>query len=69
VNPKPPVEIPPLLYFDLIREIRAVGNNLNQIAYKANSLGFIDAPSYRKNADAVITLADKLTAVCLPRSE
>jgi len=69
INGKTPVEIPPAPYFDLIREVRMLGNSMNQIAYKANALGFIDAPYYRKSADAVITLADKLMTVCLPRAE
>ena len=60
-----PVEIPPAPYYDLLRELRAVGNNMNQLAYKAHSLGFVDAPMYR-NADVMIALADKMTAVCLP---
>ena len=61
-----PVEIPPAPYYDLLRELRAVGNNMNQLAYKAHSLGFVDAPMYRKHADVMIALADKMTAVCLP---
>lgn len=63
---KVPVEIPPLEYFDLIREIRRVGNNLNQIAYKANALGYMDS-AYRGNADAVLAAVEKLTMICLPR--
>ena len=61
-----PVEIPPAPYYDLLREVRAVGHNMNQLAYRAHSLGFIDAPVYRKHADIMIALADKMTSVCLP---
>jgi len=64
---KIPVEIPPADYHALIREVRAVGNNMHQIAYKAQSMGLLDVPMYKRNAELVTALADKLTAVCLPR--
>jgi len=64
---KVPVEIPPADYYALIREVRALGNNMHQIAYKANSMGLLDAPMYRQKAELVVRLADKLTSVCLPR--
>ena len=35
-------EAPPADFYELIREVRKVGTNLNQLAAKANSLGFID---------------------------
>jgi hypothetical protein len=66
-NNKTPVEIPPADYYALIREVRMLGNNLHQIAAKANALGFLDAPEYRRHADAITAVADKLTTVCLPR--
>ncbi len=61
------VEIPPADYYALVREVRALGNNLHQIAYKANALGLLDAPAYRHHAQHITAVADKLTAVCLPR--
>lgn len=64
---KLPVEIPSADYFALIREVRALGNNMHQIAYKANSMNLLDAPMYRQNADKVTALADKLMSVCLPK--
>ena len=36
-------EAPPADFYELIREVRKVGTNLNQLAAKANSLGFVDA--------------------------
>ena len=68
LNDKTPVEIPPAPYYDLLREVRALGNNMHQIAYKANALNLLDAPMYRHKADMITALADKLTAVCLPRA-
>jgi hypothetical protein len=67
-NNKTPVEIPPADYYTLLREVRALGNNLHQSSYKANALGFLDAPEFRRHADRITEVADKLTAVCLPRS-
>ena len=36
-------EAPPAEYYELIKEVRKVGTNLNQLSAKANSLGFIDS--------------------------
>jgi hypothetical protein len=69
LNSKTPVEIPPADYFALIREVRALGNNLHQIAYKANSQGLLDTPMFKRHADNITAVADKLTAVCLPRED
>ena len=34
----------------MMREMRAIGINLNQIAAKGNVLGFVDQPRYEKEA-------------------
>jgi hypothetical protein len=68
-NNKTPVELPPADYFALIREVRALGNNLHQIAYKANSQGLLDTPMFKRHADNITAVADKLTAVCLPHED
>ena len=34
-----------------MRQLRGIGNNLNQIARKANSLGFIDYSFYKEQAE------------------
>ncbi len=41
-----PRDVPPVEYHKFMRELNAIGNNLNQIAYKANSVGFIDVKKY-----------------------
>ena len=66
-NNKTPVELPPADYHALIREVRALGNSMNQIAYKANAMGLLDAPQYRRYADRVIAVADNLLMLCLPQ--
>jgi hypothetical protein len=64
---KTPVELPPADYYALVREVRALGNNLHQIAAKANALNLLDTPMFKRYADDITALADKLTLVCLPR--
>ena len=64
---KTPVEIPSADYYALIREVRALGEIMNQIAYKALTADSPEAEMCRKNADHVITVADNLMAVCLPK--
>lgn len=40
-------------FYDNLKVIRSLSNNMNQIAKKANSLGFIDELAYRKNVDMI----------------
>jgi len=43
-SPKP---LPPLDYYTLLRELQAIGNNLNQLAAKTNATGHIDAAVFQ----------------------
>ena len=43
-----PKEQPTEKMFEIINQLKYVGINLNQIARKANSLGLVDAPFYKK---------------------
>lgn len=36
-------------FYDYIKEVRAIGNNLNQIAHRLNAIGEIDTDFYFKN--------------------
>jgi hypothetical protein len=38
-------------FYDVMRELSAIGNNINQLAAKANTLGFVDAPQLKKEAE------------------
>ena len=38
IHPAPPVD-----FFNLIREIRRVGNNINQLVHYANGKGFVES--------------------------
>ena len=37
-------------FYDVMRELSSIGNNINQLAAKANTLGFIDAPMLKNEA-------------------
>ena len=45
-----PKELPPLDYYKMMKELKQIGNNLNQIAYVANSTGNIDGQEYHAMA-------------------
>ena len=62
-----PREAPPADYYGMMREIYAIGKNLNQIAQKAHVLNVMDAQRYdaevRKLEAAIKTITE---AVVLP---
>ncbi len=43
-------ERPEPQFYQIMRELSAIGNRVNQLAAKANALDFIDAPMLRKEA-------------------
>ena len=45
-----PKEKPDERFYDITKELSAIGNNINQLAIKANTLGFIDAPLLKEEA-------------------
>lgn len=45
-----PKEKPDARFYEAMRELSAIGNNVNQLAAKAHSLGFIDAPMLKTEA-------------------
>lgn len=53
-------EAPSKEFYDCIRELRGISNNINQLARKAHSLGFIDEREYRKEVDKLDNLIDDL---------
>jgi hypothetical protein len=63
-----PTDTPPPDYYSMMRELHAIGVNLNQIARKANVLNAIDAARYDKSVAALNNAVVKITnAVMLPR--
>ena len=57
-----PLEFPPVEYLKIIDELQHIGINMNQLATKAHSLGFIDEPEYRQNATRVWRIVAELSA-------
>lgn len=46
-----PKEKPDDRFYEVMKLMRAISNNLNQIAKKSHSLGYIDEIFYKKEAD------------------
>jgi len=61
-----PKAAPPYDYYQMIRELHAIGNNLNQLAHRAHAVGTIDADAYDVLAKQVIVKIDELARVFLP---
>jgi hypothetical protein len=63
-----PREPPPADYYAMMKELHAIGNRINQIAARANAIGFIDAGQYEKDArelrEAILWIQ---AAVVLPK--
>ena len=57
------VEFPPVEYREIIDQLEHIGINLNQLARVAHSLGFIDEPEYRKNANEVWRMVARLAQI------
>lgn len=45
-----PKEQPDERFYDVMRELSAIGNNIHQLSAKANALNFVDAPMLAKEA-------------------
>ena len=46
-----PKEKPDERFYDVMRQLSSIGNNINQLAAQANTLGFVDAPKLKKEAE------------------
>jgi len=63
-----PADLPPPDYYSMMNELRAIGNNMNQIAQKAHVLNVIDVKRYDAAYDTLkVALVDIVNAVKLPR--
>ena len=51
LNNQVPKEKPDDRFYNVMRELSAIGNSMNQIARKANALGLLDAPYYKQQAE------------------
>jgi len=55
---------PPLEFRELIRQICAIGNSLNQIAAKANSLHMLDTDKYHQNYRQLLNILLSIQKKC-----
>lgn len=55
-----PTEAPPIEYKVLIRELRAIGNNINQMIVIARSNGILNVSELRKHLDELDLIEDKM---------
>ena len=46
-----PKERPDERFYDVMRQLSSIGNNINQLAAQANTLDFVDAPKLKKEAE------------------
>ena len=53
-------EKPGIEFYNVMNEMSRIGNNLNQIAKKANSLDFINTKEYQENADELKNLITEI---------
>jgi hypothetical protein len=68
INGLVPTDAPPPDYYTMMRELHAIGTNLNQVAQKAHTLTVIDAKRYDENAAALNKAVVNITnAVMRPR--
>jgi hypothetical protein len=61
-----PVCVPPMDFFNLINELRAIGNTMDQITQRAHTLRFIDVQQYEKNTMRVLETCDYIYSLHLP---
>ena len=48
-----PREAPPVEYFEVLKNLRQINHNMNQIAVVANAKGFVDTVVYWENMKAL----------------
>lgn len=60
-------EAPPIDFWDMTKQIRYYGNNMNQIAKRLNLFGVPDSEAYQRNADKVFEILDKILSAVLSK--
>lgn len=58
---------PPVDFWDMTKQIRYYGNNMNQIAKRINLFGLPDAESYQRNADKVFEILNGILDAMLTK--
>ena len=53
-------EQPSVDFLAVLKQLQQINNNMNQIASKANTIGFIDTASYQENVDKLQDITAEL---------
>lgn len=69
INGYVPREPPSADYLAFMKELRAIGNRMNQIAAKANATGFIQAEEYSANARELFDILLNIQAAVVLREK
>lgn len=70
INGVVPNDAPPANYYEMMKELHHIGNNLNQIASKAHRLNVIDVQEYDKAVRTFEKAVKDITAaVILPHKQ
>ena len=68
INDRVPQDKPPIEYEGILKELRAIGRNINQIAFVANATGIIGAERYERDYREILQLILSLMkAVEMPK--
>ncbi|WP_420871930.1 plasmid mobilization protein [Cohnella rhizosphaerae] len=51
INGYIPKSLPPMDYYTMLRELHAIGNNMNQLAAKAHTTGHPDRNAFQREAE------------------
>ena len=54
-------EKPPAEYGEIVRELRRIGSNVNQLLIKARVLGFVEVPKLEETMDMICRMDDVFT--------
>lgn len=54
-------EKPPAEYGEILRELRRIGSNINQLLIKSRVLGFIDQPMLKESVNSIRKMDDIFT--------
>lgn len=60
LNGYEPRQAPDERFYEAMRQLSAIGNNLNQLARKANSLGLLDGAEYKRQAEKLWSLQNEI---------
>ena len=55
------MEKPPAEYGEIVRELRRIGSNINQLLVKARTLGFVEVPKLEETMDMIYRMDDVFT--------